>query len=419
MAVLSTIGDGLWAAFQMAWEVAWALVLGFALSGIVQAWVPRSRIERALGGRGPREIARATGLGAASSSCSYAAIAIAKSMFAKGASFASAMAFQFASTNLVFELGIVIWVFIGWQFTLAELVGGLILIALRWLGRRDFVRRRDRVHLRRPPDHPDRDRLHEVLRPRPDGAARRDHVRGDRAGRAHGRRDLQRGGARANDAAIDRLDHESGHLLELHDLPEHRLFRGGRRPARPDVATRREGSRLRDDGRSPGRKTDLDLRGPHLLLLQRGLQGEVRRRARALRRRHRPAGDRARACRPQALAVVRPPAQPLRLAAPALLLASPPLGRGRRPGRPALPLYLQRLAQGLDQTLGRELAVSPLAAFVLGDGAEHRAGLRSHPPLLGVGQTDRALDAEHRLGPRLGLLRVLPAGAARAREAKP
>ena len=142
MAVLSTIGDGLWAAFQMAWEVAWALVLGFALSGIVQAWVPRSRIERALGGRGPREIARATGLGAASSSCSYAAIAIAKSMFAKGASFASAMAFQFASTNLVFELGIVIWVFIGWRFTLAELVGGLLLIALMWLGLRLFVTRR-------------------------------------------------------------------------------------------------------------------------------------------------------------------------------------------------------------------------------------------------------------------------------------
>jgi uncharacterized membrane protein YraQ (UPF0718 family)/YHS domain-containing protein len=142
VSVLSAIGDGLWNAFQMAWEVAWALVLGFTLSGIVQAWVPRSRIERALGGRGPREVALATGLGAASSSCSYAAIAIAKSMFAKGASFASAMAFQFASTNLVFELGIVIWVFIGWQFTLAELVGGLVLIALMWLGLRLFVTRR-------------------------------------------------------------------------------------------------------------------------------------------------------------------------------------------------------------------------------------------------------------------------------------
>jgi uncharacterized membrane protein YraQ (UPF0718 family)/YHS domain-containing protein len=140
--VVSTIGDGFWNAFQMAWEVTWALVLGFTLSGIVQAWVPQSRIERALGGRGPREIALATGLGAASSSCSYAAIAIAKSMFAKGASFGSAMAFQFASTNLVFELGIVIWVFIGWQFTLAEFVGGLILIALMWLGVRLFVTRR-------------------------------------------------------------------------------------------------------------------------------------------------------------------------------------------------------------------------------------------------------------------------------------
>ena len=140
--MLSTIGDGLWNAFQMAWEVAWALVLGFVLSGIVQAWVPRSRIERALGARGPREIALATGLGAASSSCSYAAIAIAKSLFAKGASFAAAMAFQFASTNLVFELGIVIWIFIGWHFTLAELVGGLILIVLMWLGLRLFVTRR-------------------------------------------------------------------------------------------------------------------------------------------------------------------------------------------------------------------------------------------------------------------------------------
>src|SRR3954469_16878520 len=142
MAVLSTIGDGLWAAFQMAWEVLWALILGFALSGIVQAWVPRSRMQRALGGRGPRQIGLATGLGAASSSCSYAAIAIAKSMFTKGASFASAMVFQFASTNLVFELGIVIWVFIGWQFTLAEVGGGLILIALMWLGLRLFVTRR-------------------------------------------------------------------------------------------------------------------------------------------------------------------------------------------------------------------------------------------------------------------------------------
>jgi uncharacterized protein len=133
--------DGLASALRMTWEVWWALVLGFALSAIVQASVPRERLQRSLGGRGPREAALATGLGAASSSCSYAAIAIAKSLFEKGASLASAMAFQFASTNLVLELGIVLWLLIGWQFTLAQYVGGLILIALLWVGLRRFVGR--------------------------------------------------------------------------------------------------------------------------------------------------------------------------------------------------------------------------------------------------------------------------------------
>jgi uncharacterized membrane protein YraQ (UPF0718 family)/YHS domain-containing protein len=133
--------DGLWNGAQMAWEVWWALVLGFLLSGIVQAWVPRARLQRALGGSGAREISLATGLGAASSSCSYAAIAIAKSIFQKGASLATALAFQFASTNLVFELGIVMWIFLGWRFTLAEFVGGLVLIVLMWIGTRLFVSR--------------------------------------------------------------------------------------------------------------------------------------------------------------------------------------------------------------------------------------------------------------------------------------
>jgi uncharacterized membrane protein YraQ (UPF0718 family)/YHS domain-containing protein len=142
MDVLDKIGDGLWFAVQMAWEVWWALVLGFLLSGIVQAWVPRSRMEKALGGSGLRSIALSTGLGAASSSCSYAATAIARSMFQKGASFATAMVFQFASTNLVFEIGIVLWIFIGWQFTLAEFVGGIFLIALMWLGTRLFITRK-------------------------------------------------------------------------------------------------------------------------------------------------------------------------------------------------------------------------------------------------------------------------------------
>src|SRR5438105_8056186 len=126
----------------MAWEVWWALVLGFALSAIVQAWVPRARVERALGGSGARPVALATALGAASSSCSYAAIAIAKSLFQKGASAASALAFQFASTNLVFELGIVLWILIGWQFMLAEFVGGLVLVAVMTLLLRAFVSRR-------------------------------------------------------------------------------------------------------------------------------------------------------------------------------------------------------------------------------------------------------------------------------------
>src|SRR4051812_41460301 len=137
--VLSKIGDGLWNAFLMAWEVWWALVIGFFISAVVQAWVPRERIEGALSGGGAGSLAKATGLGAASSSCSYAAIAIAKSLFQKGASAASALAFQFASTNLVWELGLVLWILIGWQFTLAEFVGGIVMIALMWVLLRLFV----------------------------------------------------------------------------------------------------------------------------------------------------------------------------------------------------------------------------------------------------------------------------------------
>ncbi len=142
------IVDGLLNAFRMFWEVWWALVLGFALSGVVQAWIPRDRIERALGGRRLREVVLATGLGAASSSCSYAAIAIAKSMFAKGASLVSAITFQFASTNLVFELGLVLWLFLGWRFTLAEFVGGIVLIGLMWLALDRLVPRAREEELR-------------------------------------------------------------------------------------------------------------------------------------------------------------------------------------------------------------------------------------------------------------------------------
>jgi uncharacterized protein len=140
--VLNVVGSGFKDAFLMAWEVWWALVLGFAISAIVQAWVPRERIENAFGGSGVKPVVLATGLGAASSSCSYAAIAIAKTLFQKGASAASALAFQFASTNLVLELGIVLWVLIGWQFALAEFVGGLVLIVVMTVLLRLFVSRR-------------------------------------------------------------------------------------------------------------------------------------------------------------------------------------------------------------------------------------------------------------------------------------
>src|SRR4051794_31810468 len=151
--MLSTIGDGLWNAFLMAWEVWWALVLGFLISAIVQAWVPRERIQAAMAGDGLAPIARATGLGAASSSCSYAAIAIAKSLFQKGASAASALAFQFASTNLVWELGLVIWILIGWQFTLAEFLGGIVMIALMAVLLRFFVSPRLEEHAREHAQH--------------------------------------------------------------------------------------------------------------------------------------------------------------------------------------------------------------------------------------------------------------------------
>src|ERR1700760_136147 len=139
MPVLEKIWQGLEQSLLMAYEVWWALVIGFAISGIVQAWVPRARIESAMAGTGFAPIAKATGLGAASSSCSYAAIAIGRSLFAKGASAITALAFQFASTNLIWELGLVLWVLMGWQFTLAEFVGGIVMIALMAVMLRRFV----------------------------------------------------------------------------------------------------------------------------------------------------------------------------------------------------------------------------------------------------------------------------------------
>src|SRR6201992_396285 len=138
-AFLDFLWHGLRDALLMAWAGWWALVLGFAISAVVQAWVPRERIERALGGEGAAAPARARAPGGASSSCSYAAVAIARSLLVKGASAASALAFQFASTNLVWELGLVLWILIGWQFTVAEYLGGIVMIVLMAVGLRLIV----------------------------------------------------------------------------------------------------------------------------------------------------------------------------------------------------------------------------------------------------------------------------------------
>jgi uncharacterized membrane protein YraQ (UPF0718 family) len=129
-AVTTSIAEALSFAFGMTWEILWALVLGFGLSAVVQAVISKESVTRLLPDDSPRSIAIACGLGAASSSCSYAAVALARSLFRKGANFTAAMAFEFASTNLVIELGIITWLLLGWQFTLAEFVGGPIMIAI-------------------------------------------------------------------------------------------------------------------------------------------------------------------------------------------------------------------------------------------------------------------------------------------------
>ncbi len=124
------LGDALMLAAGMAWQVGWSLILGFVLSGAVQALVSKERMQRVLGRDGIREIALATGFGAASSSCSYAAAAMSKTLFKKGAALIPSLAFLFSSTNLVLELGIILWLLMGWQFTAAEWIGGLVLIAI-------------------------------------------------------------------------------------------------------------------------------------------------------------------------------------------------------------------------------------------------------------------------------------------------
>jgi len=128
MQIVNSIGQALFTSFSMFWEILWPLMLGFTLSGIVQAVVSHNAMAKTLGCDGPKCLTFATLFGIASSSCSYAAVALARSIFQKGASFVSAMAFELASTNLVIELGIILIVLMGWQFTAAEFVGGILMV---------------------------------------------------------------------------------------------------------------------------------------------------------------------------------------------------------------------------------------------------------------------------------------------------
>src|SRR5207244_781285 len=137
---------------SMTWEILWALILGFALSAVVQALVRRETVTRLLGDDRPKTLAIAAGLGAASSSCSYAAVALARSLFRKGASFTAAMAFEIASTNLVIELGIILALLLGWQFTLAEFVGGPLMIVFLAVLFRLLLRQRLLEEARRQAD---------------------------------------------------------------------------------------------------------------------------------------------------------------------------------------------------------------------------------------------------------------------------
>jgi uncharacterized membrane protein YraQ (UPF0718 family)/YHS domain-containing protein len=156
---MSSILDSLREAFYMFWATLWALILGFTLSGVVQAFVSKRQMQRVMGDHRPAAVARASGFGMVSSSCSYAATAMAKSLFQKGADFTSAMIFMFASTNLVLELGLVLLVLMGWQFALAEFVGGPIMIVLLALvGGLIFTPRlvkvaRDRVQAKQGHEH--------------------------------------------------------------------------------------------------------------------------------------------------------------------------------------------------------------------------------------------------------------------------
>ena len=142
MDIITVLGHALWMAFAMFWEILWPLILGFGLSAVVQAVVSKREMTRLLPNDSPKSLAIACGLGAASSSCSYAAVALARSIFRKGADLTAAMAFELASTNLVAELTVIIIVLMGWQFAAAEFLGGPLMVVLMALLFRRFLSRR-------------------------------------------------------------------------------------------------------------------------------------------------------------------------------------------------------------------------------------------------------------------------------------
>ncbi len=130
MPFLTQVGHALLMTVGMMWQTGWTLVLGFTISSLLQTVVPAEKMRAALGGGGPRDIAAATALGAASSSCSYASAAIMRTLFKKGAALSTSLAFMFSSTNLVLELGIILYVLMGWQFMAGEWIGGIVLVTV-------------------------------------------------------------------------------------------------------------------------------------------------------------------------------------------------------------------------------------------------------------------------------------------------
>src|SRR5438552_14302408 len=160
---------GVYHGAAMFWETLWALVLGFGISAALQVFVSKEQMKRALGRAGLREILLATGFGAASSSCSYAAASIGRSAFQKGAALIPALAFMFASTNLVIELGAVLWLLMGWRFVFAEVIGAFVLIGVMWLLMSIFfpkrleqeARERSKIDIEHAHCHSDREHEHE------------------------------------------------------------------------------------------------------------------------------------------------------------------------------------------------------------------------------------------------------------------